>query len=290
MQIVRFKVGDRTRYGVLEGATVVEYAGTPFTIFRRGRHRYPLKHVVLLAPVLPSKIVGIGPNYRDHATELGLAIPDEPVMLLQIVRFKVGDRTRYGVLEGATVVEYAGTPFTIFRRGRHRYPLKHVVLLAPVLPSKIVGIGPNYRDHATELGLAIPDEPVMLFKPTTTLVGPDDPIVYPSISVRVEHEAELAVVVKRRCRDVPAARAREYILGYTALNDVTARDLQEKDGQGTRAKAFDTFCPIGPCVATDIDPSALTIEAYVNGELRQSAGTKEMVFPIEDLLARVSQV
>src|SRR5437773_7170836 len=256
MQIVRFKVGDRTRYGVLEGATVVEYAGTPFTIFRRGRHRYPLKHVVLLAPVLPSKIVGIGPNYRDHATELGLAIPDEPVMLLQIVRFKVGDRTRYGVLEGATVVEYAGTPFTIFRRGRHRYPLKHVVLLAPVLPSKIVGIGPNYRDHATELGLAIPDEPVMLFKPTTTLVGPDDPIVYPSISVRVEHEAELAVVVKRRCRDVPAARAREYILGYTALNDVTARDLQEKDGQGTRAKAFDTFCPIGPCVATDIDPSA----------------------------------
>jgi len=209
---------------------------------------------------------------------------------VQIVRFKVGDRTRYGVLEGATVVEYAGTPFTIFRRGRHRYPLKHVVLLAPVLPSKIVGIGPNYRDHATELGLAIPDEPVMLFKPTTTLVGPDDPIVYPSISVRVEHEAELAVVIKRRCRDVPAARAREYILGYTCLNDVTARDLQEKDGRGTRAKAFDTFCPIGPCVATDIDPSALTIEAYVNGELRQSASTKEMVFPIEDLLARVSQV
>ena len=209
---------------------------------------------------------------------------------MQIVRFKVGDRTRYGVLEGATVVEYAGTPFTIFRRGRHRYPLKHVVLLAPVLPSKIVGIGPNYRDHATELGLAIPDEPVMLFKPTTTLVGPDDPIVYPSISVRVEHEAELAVVVKRRCRDVPAARAREYILGYTALNDVTARDLQEKDGQGTRAKAFDTFCPIGPCVATDIDPSALAIEAYVNGEVRQSSSTKEMVFPIEDLVARVSQV
>src|SRR3989442_9801834 len=131
---------------------------------------------------------------------------------------------------------------------------------------------------------------VMLLKPTTTLIGPDDPIVYPSISVRVEHEAELAVVIKRRCRDVPVARAREFILGYTCLNDVTARDLQEKDGRGTRAKAFDTFCPIGPCVATDIDPSALTIEADVNGEVRQSSSTKEMVFPIEDLVARVSQV
>jgi len=209
---------------------------------------------------------------------------------MQIVRFKAGDKTRYGALEGATVVEYAGTPFTIFRRGRRRHLLKHVVLLAPVLPSKIVGIGLNYRDRATELRRAIPAEPVMLLKPTTTLIGPDDPIVYPSISARVEHEAELAVVIKRRCRDVPVARAREFILGYTCLNDVTARDLQEKDGRGTRAKAFDTFCPIGPCVATDIDPSALTIEAYVNGEVRQSSSTKEMVFPTEDLVARVSQV
>src|SRR5437899_2299574 len=165
-----------------------------------------------------------------------------------------------------------------------------IALLSPVLPSKIVGIGLNYRDRATELRRAIPAEPVMLLKPTTTLIGPDDPIVYPSISARVEHEAELAVVIKRRCRDVPVARAREFILGYTCLNDVTARDLQEKDGRGTRAKAFDTFCPIGPCVTTDIDPSALAIEAYVNGEVRQSSSTKEMVFPIEDLVARVSQV
>ena len=209
---------------------------------------------------------------------------------MQIVRFKAGDKTRYGALEGVTVVEYAGTPFGIFRRGRRRYPLKYVVLLAPVLPSKIVGIGPNYRDHATELGWEIPDEPAMFLKPTTTVVGPDDPIVCPPISARVEHEAELAVVIKRRCRDVPAARAREYVLGYTCLNDVTARDLEERDARGSRAKAFDTFCPIGPCVATDVDPSALTIEAYVNGELRQYSSTKEMIFPIEDLVARVSQV
>ncbi len=195
---------------------------------------------------------------------------------MRIVRFKVGGTTRYGALEGSSIIEYTGTPFMIFRRGRRRYPLKHVVLLAPVLPSKIVTIGLNYRDHAAKLGLAIPDEPGIVLKPTTTLSG--------------EHEAELGVVIKRRCHDVPVPRARECILGYTCLNDVTARDLQEKDGSDARAKAFDTFCPIGPCIATDVDPNALTIEAYVNGELRQSSNTKDMIFPIEDIVARVSQI
>jgi 2-keto-4-pentenoate hydratase/2-oxohepta-3-ene-1,7-dioic acid hydratase in catechol pathway len=209
---------------------------------------------------------------------------------MQIVRFKASGKTRYGVLEGSSIAEYSGTPFTMFRRSRRRYPLKHVVLLAPVVPSKIVGIALNYRERAAAEGLTIPDEPPMFLKPMTTLIGPDDPIVYPPISTRVEHEAELAVVMKRRCHDVPAPRAREYVLGYTCLNDVTARDLQEKDGRGSRAKAFDTFCPIGPCIATDVDPNALTIEAYVNGELRQSASTKEMIFPIEDIVAHVSRI
>lgn len=179
---------------------------------------------------------------------------------MQIVRFKAGGKTRYGVLEGLSIVEYTGTPFTLFRRGRRRYPLKHAVLLAPVVPSN----------------------PIMFLKPTTALIGPDDPIVCPPMSARVEHEAELAVVIKRRCRDVPPARAREYVLAYTCLNDVTARDLQEKDGRGSRAKAFDTFCPIGPSIATDIDPNAVTIEAYVNGEVRQSSSTKE---PAGDVIA-----
>ncbi|MGH7276394.1 MAG: fumarylacetoacetate hydrolase family protein [Candidatus Rokuibacteriota bacterium] len=209
---------------------------------------------------------------------------------MQIVRFKAGGKTRYGALEGATVVEYTGTPFTLFRRGRRRYPLKRTVLLAPVLPTKIVAVGLNYRDHAKEMGLRIPDEPRIFLKPTTALVGPDDPIVYPPQSRRVDHEAELAIVMKRRCRNVSAARAREYVLGYTCLNDVTARDLQERDGMPSRAKAFDTFCPIGPCVATDIDPNAVTIEAYVNGEIRQSSSTKELIFPVEELVARVSEV
>jgi 2-keto-4-pentenoate hydratase/2-oxohepta-3-ene-1,7-dioic acid hydratase in catechol pathway len=209
---------------------------------------------------------------------------------MQIVRFKAGGKTRYGALEGAVVVEYTGTPFGLFRRGRRRYPLKHTVLLAPVLPSKIVAVGLNYRDHAKEMNLPIPAEPRIFLKPTTAVVGPGDPIVYPPQSVHVDHEAELAVVLRRRCRNVPAERARECVLGYTCLNDVTARDLQQRDGMPSRAKAFDTFCPIGPCIATDIDPNAVAIEAYVNGGLRQSSSTKELIFSIEELVARVSEV
>ncbi|MBI1962585.1 MAG: fumarylacetoacetate hydrolase family protein [Candidatus Rokubacteria bacterium] len=209
---------------------------------------------------------------------------------MRIVRFKAGGKTRYGALEGSVVVEYSGTPWSLFRRGRRRYPLKHSVLLAPVVPSKIVAVGLNYRDHAKEMGRPLPDEPRIFLKPPTALVGPDDPIVYPACSTRVDHEAELAVVIKRRCRNVPPERAREYVLGYTCLNDVTARDLQERDGGPTRAKAFDTFCPLGPCIATDIDPNAVTVEALVNGEIRQASSTRELIFPVEEIVARVSQV
>lgn len=209
---------------------------------------------------------------------------------MQIVRFKAGGKTRYGALEARYVVEYSGTPFGRFQRGRRRYPLKQVVLLAPVVPSKIVAVGLNYRDHAAELGLAIPDAPVIFLKPVSALIGPEDPIVYPPQSRRVDYEAKLAVVVKRPCRNVPAARAREYVLGYTCLNDVTARDLQAHDGQWTRAKGFDTFCPIGPCVATDIDPNGVSVETHVNGVLRQSSSTKELIVSVEDVVARVSEV
>ncbi|MBI4253936.1 MAG: fumarylacetoacetate hydrolase family protein, partial [Candidatus Rokubacteria bacterium] len=134
---------------------------------------------------------------------------------MRIVRFKAGGKTRYGALEGSVVVEYSGTPWSLFRRGRRRYPLKHSVLLAPVVPSKIVAVGLNYRDHAKEMGRPLPDEPRIFLKPPTALVGPDDPIVYPACSTRVDHEAELAIVIKRRCRNVPPERAREYVLGYT---------------------------------------------------------------------------
>jgi 2-keto-4-pentenoate hydratase/2-oxohepta-3-ene-1,7-dioic acid hydratase in catechol pathway len=206
-----------------------------------------------------------------------------------IVRFKTEATTSYGALEGTAVVQYSGTPWSSFRRGRRRLPLRHAVLLAPTVPSKIIGVELNYRDRAAEMDRCAPDEPRFFLKPTTTLVGPGDPIVYPPSSGRVEYGAELAVVIKRRCRNVPAERAREFVLGYTCLNDVTARDLQAK-GLPMRAKGFDTFSPLGPCIATDIDPDAAAIETYVNGELRQSSSTKELIFRVEDLVARIAQV
>lgn len=209
---------------------------------------------------------------------------------MQIVRFRAADKTRYGVLEGSHIVEYAGTPYGVFRRARKRYPLKHTVLLMPVVPSKIVAIGLNYREHAEELRLPVPSEPFMFLKPVSALCGPDDPIVFPPQAGRVDYEAELAIVIRKRCHRAAAERAREHVLGYTCLNDVTARDLLERDGQWTRAKAFDSFCPIGPCIATDIDPNGVDIETYVNGERRQAANTKSCIFPVEDLIARVSAV
>ncbi|HEX6210389.1 MAG TPA: fumarylacetoacetate hydrolase family protein [Methylomirabilota bacterium] len=209
---------------------------------------------------------------------------------MQIVRFRIEGKTRYGVLDGAVVVEYAGTPWSLFRRGRRRYPLRQVVLLAPVLPSKIVGVGLDRRGPAAGLGRAVPEDPLLFFKPISALVGPDDPIVAPPGSTHVECEATLAAVIKRRCRNVPAARAREYVLGYAVLNDVTARDIQARDGDWTRAKAYDTFCPVGPCIATDLDPHAAAIETWVNGARRGAGSTKDLVFAVEDVLARVSEV
>ena len=209
---------------------------------------------------------------------------------MQIVRFRAGGKTRYGALEGPAVVEYTGTPWSVFRRGRRRYALRQVVLLAPAVPSKVVAVGLNYREHALEMDMPIPEEPRIFLKPVSAIVGPDDPIVLPPQSTRVEHEAELAVVMKKRCRNVPAERVRDYVLGYTCLNDVTARDLQARDRGPTRAKAFDTFCPLGPCIATDIEPNAVTVEAVVNGLVRQSGSTKDFVFPVEELVARVSEV
>ena len=209
---------------------------------------------------------------------------------MKIVRFKAAGKTRYGAVEGTRVVEYAGTPFSIFKKARKNYPLRQIVLLAPVLPSKVVVAGPNYRDHAEELSSVTSEEPLIFLKPISALCGPDDPIVFPPQAERVDYEAELAIVIKKRCRHVAAERAREYVLGYTCLNDVTARDLQARDGQPGRAKSFDSFCPVGPCVATDIDPHGVDIETYLNGERKQSSNSKDLIFPVEDLVARVSAV
>lgn len=209
---------------------------------------------------------------------------------MQIVRFRAADKTRYGVLEGNFIVEYTGTPFGSFKRARKKFPLRHAVLLSPVVPSKVVAVGLNYRDHAEELNLPVPSEPLIFLKPISALCGPDDPIVFPQEARRVDYEAELAIVIKKRCHHTPAERAREHVLGYTCLNDVTARDLQARDGQWTRAKGFDSFCPIGPCIVTDIDPNGVDIESYLNGERKQCSNTKHCIFPVEDVIARVSAV
>lgn len=207
---------------------------------------------------------------------------------MQIVRFKTDTNTSYGALEGGDVIEYSGTPWGPFRRGRRRIPLKHAVLLAPTVPSKIVVVELNHRCHG-EAARSAQAEPRFYLKPPTTLAGPDDPIVYPPLSELVEPGAGLAVVIKRRCRNVPAERVREYVLGYTCLNDVTARDLASK-GLWLRAKAFDTFCPLGPCIATHIDPDAVAVETFVNGGLRQSWSTKDLIFPADEIVARIAQV
>jgi 2-keto-4-pentenoate hydratase/2-oxohepta-3-ene-1,7-dioic acid hydratase in catechol pathway len=208
---------------------------------------------------------------------------------VKIVRFRAAGKTRYGVLEGPQIIEYGGTPFGGFKRGRQRYPLRQAVLLPPAVPSKIVALECHYRDHPDGPDTGLP-EPVMFLKPPSALCGPDDPIVVPAPVDRVDFEGELAIVMKKRCRSVPPERAREHVLGYTCLNDVTARDLEARDGHWTRAKSFDSFCPIGPCIATDIDPNGVEIGTWLNGEPRQASNTKHLVFPVEDIVARVSAV
>jgi len=158
------------------------------------------------------------------------------------------------------------------------YALEEVQLLPPSEPTKIVAVGLNYRDHAQELGLAIPEEPLIFMKPSSSVIGPGDPIVIPPQSVRVDFEAELGIVIGRTAYRVSLENASDHILGFTCLNDVTARDLQSKDGQWTRAKSFDTFCPVGPWVETQIDPSGLQIELYLNGELKQKSRTSNLIF------------
>jgi 2-keto-4-pentenoate hydratase/2-oxohepta-3-ene-1,7-dioic acid hydratase in catechol pathway len=209
---------------------------------------------------------------------------------MRIVRFRDSGKTRYGVLEGIHIVEYAGTPYANFKKARKKYLLSQAVLLAPVVPSKIVAVGLNYRDHVEEMNAQVPAEPPIFLKPLSALCGPDDPIVFPPQARRVDYEGELAIVIKKRCHHVTAERAREYVLGYTCLNDVTARDLQTRDGHFTRAKAFDSFCPVGPCIATDIDPNGVDLETYVNGERRQASNTKHLICPVEDVVARVSAI
>ena len=169
--------------------------------------------------------------------------------------------------------------------------LSDVKLLAPVIPrSKVVCIGKNYADHAAEMGSVVPTEPIIFIKPNTSVIGPNETIIWPSMSERVDHEVELAIVIGRICKEVPAAKARDVIYGYTIANDVTARDLQKKDGQWSRAKGFDTFCPLGPWIETDFVPGEQKIITTLNGEVKQSEPLSSMNFKIPQIIEFVSSV
>ena len=216
---------------------------------------------------------------------------------MRFARLAVADRIVYGVVEGdpsdpeslrVTVLD--GHPFAPFELTSAVLPLADVRLLPPVLPSKVIGIGKNYVEHAREMGGEAPDTPVMFLKPSTSVVGQGDAVVLPPQSARVEHEGELAVVIGRLARDVPTERVAEVVLGYTCADDVTARDLQQSDGQWTRGKGFDTFCPLGPWIATEVDPAGLDLVTTVNGEVRQSGNTRDLVHSVVDLVAFVSSV
>ena len=219
---------------------------------------------------------------------------------MRIARFSVDDEVKFGIVQGEgdlpeslEVAEIVGHPFGPVQVTQRRWPVPRVRLLAPVLPSKVIGIGRNYAEHAAELGNAAPgkDDPAVVFlKPSTSVIGPADAIQYPiGVSFDVQHEAELAVVIGRMCRQVPEKRVPEVVLGYTCANDVTARDLQRAENQWGRAKGFDTFCPLGPWIQTELDPADLAITCSVDGELRQAGRTAQMTRSVADLVSYVSE-
>ena len=209
---------------------------------------------------------------------------------MKIVRFVLGGERRYGILEGETLYALGGDVFADFQPGRELAKLGQVRILPPCEPSKVIAVGLNYRSHAQEMGVPIPEEPIIFLKPPSAVIGHLDEIIYPPSSQRVDYEAELGVVIKRRGKNIPSEKARSYILGYTCANDVTARDLQGRDGQWTRGKSFDTFCPLGPYVATDLEPSDLAISSRLNGQTRQASSTSDLIFGVETLVSFISQV
>jgi 2-keto-4-pentenoate hydratase/2-oxohepta-3-ene-1,7-dioic acid hydratase in catechol pathway len=198
---------------------------------------------------------------------------------------------RYGIIEGDRVVAISGMPWGQWSRGTETLPLAEVRLLAPVEPSKIVCLGRNYAAHAKELGNEVPKEPLLFLKPPSSIAGPDDPIVLTKYSKHVEHECELVLVIGKKCSQLSDAEdPLSYVMGYTCLNDVSARDLQKSDGQWIRAKGFDSFCPIGPHIETELDPCNVLIETRVNEVVRQSANTSLMIFSPPFLVRWISRM
>lgn len=209
---------------------------------------------------------------------------------MRIARVRHGTAVGFGVIEEDAVAELDGPPVGEIRFTGNRVPLAACKLLAPVLPSKVVCVGKNYAEHAAEMGGEVPAEPLLFLKPSTAVIGPEDPIRKPAICERLDHEGELAIVIAGLVRNADEGTAERAILGYTCGNDVTARDLQARDNQWTRAKGFDSFCPLGPWIETEIDAIGLDVEVRLNGEVRQHGNTKDLYFPPAFLVSYISRI
>ena len=209
---------------------------------------------------------------------------------MKYIRFEKDGAIQQGIFEEEVIRIIKGESFDIATETGHRISAGKVKILAPVIPSKIIAVGLNYTDHAKEFNMPMPEEPLIFLKPPSSVIGPSETIYFPPEAKRVDYEAEMAIVIKKKVCKVSYDEAQDYIFGYTCLNDVTARDLQKKDGQWTRAKSFDTFCPIGPCIETDVDSSSLNIHSYVNKNLKQSSNTSKMIFDCRKLVAFISGI
>ena len=216
---------------------------------------------------------------------------------MKFLRYTTDNQEKNGILINGGVLETSHSlmevAYTLGMENLEKkevYPLEDVKILPPVSPSKIICIGLNYRDHAVELNMDLPEEPILFLKPASSIIGHGDEIIYPPQSKQVDYEVELAVIISKKAKNVRTVDALDYVAGYTILNDITARDLQQKDGQWTRAKSFDTFCPLGPWMENDFDPRNQKISLSVNGELRQESNIKNMIFPVEELLSFISHI
>lgn len=207
-----------------------------------------------------------------------------------IAAYMTPDGPRHGIIVDGVLHELQGNLFTEFTPGRALRPVAEMPLMAPIQPGKIIAIGRNYAAHAAEHGADVPEEPMLFLKPSSALIGPNVPIELPEGVGRIDHEAELAVIISKTARQVNREEALSYVLGYTCANDVSARALQKKDGQWGRAKGFDTFCPLGPWINTDLNPLNVAVRARVNGETKQDSRTSMMIFDVPALIAFISNV
>lgn len=215
---------------------------------------------------------------------------------MKLLRFEVENTAKVGYLKETVIyelpmsMENALITNNLEEKQIETYDLSKVNILPPIIPSKIVCVGLNYENHAKELGLELPEEPTLFIKPASSIIGHRDKVIYPATSKQLDYEAELAVVISKEAKFVAHDEVDDYIGGYTILNDVTARDLQTKDGQWTRSKSFDTFCPVGPVIETDLDPENQSIMLKCNGELKQRDNTANMIFSARDLIVYISSI